>query len=80
MRRLGTMGMSAMLVVDMAVIVMLSIRVSRHMIGSDVCVRRGVGVMMMSVIAMTVRVMSMMLLHCRVSQNRRKLWRGFAVG
>src|SRR5229473_3107583 len=73
--------MSTMLVVDMAVIVMLRMLVSRHMIASDGWVRSGVGVMMMSVIAMTVRVMSMMMLNCRrVRQNRRKPWPGFALG
>ena len=73
--------MTAMLVVDMAVIVMLRMFVFRHMIGSDSWVRRGVGVMMMSVIAMTVRVMSMMMLNGRrMRQNRRKPWPGFALG
>ena len=72
--------MPAMLVVDMAVIVMLRMFVFRHMIGSDSWVRRGVGVMMMSVVAMAVRVMSMMTLNCRVRQSRRKPWLEFAVG
>ena len=57
--------MSTMRVVDMAVIVMLRMLVSRHMVAADSCVRRGMGVMMISVIAMTVRVMSVMMLNCR---------------
>ena len=70
-----------MLVVDMAVILMLRMLVSRHMIAGDNWMRRGMGVMMMSVIAMTLRVMSMMMQNCRrMRQNRRKLWLGFAVG
>ena len=68
--------MSAMLVLDMAVIVMLLMFVFRHMIGSDSCVR----LMMMCVIAMAVRVLSMMTLNCRVRQDRRKPWPGLALG
>jgi uncharacterized membrane protein YcaP (DUF421 family) len=71
--------MSAMFVVDMAMIVMLGMLVSGHMVARDGCV--GVVVMMMSVIVVTVRVMSMMVMkRRRVRQDRRKLWLGSAVG
>jgi len=52
---LGTMGMSAMLVVDVAMIVMRGIAVFRHMLTNDSYVRRAVVVMMMPVIAVIVR-------------------------
>ena len=55
MRGLGTMGMSAMRVVDVAMIVIRGIAVFRHMLTNDSCVRRAVVVMMMPVIAMIVR-------------------------
>ena len=69
--------MSAMLVVDVAMIVMRGIAVFRHTLTNDSCVRGGVAVMMMPVI---VRVMSMnMMKRCRVRQCRRKLRPGSAV-
>ena len=46
--------MSAMLVVDMAGVVMRRVRMSGHMVVSGNCVCRGMVVMMMSVIAMIV--------------------------
>jgi len=47
--------MSAMRVVDMAMVVMRCISVFRHMLTNDSCVRGGVVMMMMPVIAVIVR-------------------------
>jgi hypothetical protein len=49
------MGMSAMRVMDVAMILMRGIAVFRHMLTNDSCVRGGMVVMMMPVIAMIVR-------------------------
>ena len=70
--------MSAMFVVDMAGLVMLRKRMSGHVTvnGNGLC--RSMAVMVMSVIAMIVGVMSMTS-RCRVRQRRRKQWSGSTV-
>ena len=74
LRGLRTMGMSAMLVMDVAMIVMPFVCVLRHSITNDSCARRGVVVPLMSVIAVTVRKMSVIETRCRrMGEDRRQL-------
>ena len=69
------MGMAAMFVMDVALIVMSFMGVLRHRITNDGCVRRGVVVTLMSVIAVTVRKMSVIETRCRRMREDRRQWR-----
>lgn len=78
MRGLGTMGMSAMLVVDMNLIAMRRMLASRRMAMRGSCVR--MRVIVKCVIARVMQVMPMIvMMRCRMRQDRRKLWLRSAV-
>ncbi len=79
LRGLGTVGMPAMLVVDMVVIAVLRVRMPVVVTGNSM--RSGMLMTMMPVIAMMVRGMSVMVMMPRcVRQRRRQQWRGSAEG
>ena len=81
MRGLRTVGMAAMFVMDVAMIVMSFMCMLRHSITNDSCVRRGVVVTLMSVIAMTVRQMSVIETRCgRMREDRRQSRAGRSPG
>src|SRR6202045_2402961 len=80
LRGLGTMRVSAMLVVDMAMLAMLRMLMSGHTVASDSGMRRAAVMVMMFVAAMIARVRSVIMMKCsRVRQDRGNRWRGSAV-
>ena len=80
MPRIRTMRVSAMLVMDIAGIIMLSVRMPRHVVASGDCACAGLVVMMMSVVAMIAPMISVIVVtRCRVRQRRHKQWLGSVV-